>query len=263
MPQIHVNGIKMYYEAAGEGTPLVLLHGLGSSCQDWPLQMADFSRRYYVIAPDCRGHGGSEKPPGPYSIGLFAQDVATLLTHLGASRFHVLGISMGGLVAQQLALDSGERVKSLVLVNTFSHFDLSGIGGLVALLRRAFVLRVFSMARIGQFVGKQLFPRPEQEILRKLAAQRWAQNDKAAYQAASLAIWRFNVTQRLREIYCPTLIIVGADDRTVSLAHSEVLMCNIAGSQRVIVPDSTHATPIDQPQTFNQAVFDFLATVPD
>ena len=152
---------------------------------------------------------------------------------------------------------------SLVLVNTFSHIMVSGPGALWALLRRALILRFLSMERMGRLVGRQLFPKPEQEELRRLTAQRWARNGKAAYRAASMAVWRFNVTQRLGEIYCPTLIISGENDRTVAPPHREVLQRGIAGSELVVIPGSTHATPIDQPQLFNATVLKFLASVSD
>jgi len=263
MPDIYIESFKMHYDAAGEGTPLVLLHGLGSSCTDWPLQISAFSEIYRVIAPDCRGHGDSDKPPGPYSIELFAGDVLALLNRLDVAQAHVLGVSMGGMVALQMALADSQRIKSLVLVNTFSHLIVSGLGSLAALLRRALILRLFGMERMGRLVARQLFPRPDQEALRQFTAQRWARNDKAAYRAASLAVWRFNVTQRLGEIYCPTIIIAGEDDRTVSPPHRDVLQRGIVGSRLVVIPDSTHATPIDQPQHFNQVVLEFLASLPD
>lgn len=263
MPYAYVNGIKIHYDTSGEGAPLVLLHGLGSSCQDWLLQTQVFSKSYTVITPDSRGHGDSDKPTGPYSIGLFANDVVALLDSLGVAQVHLLGISMGGLVAQQLVLDRPQRVKSLVLVNTFSHLNLNGTRARVTLLRRILILQFFSMKRIGHFVASQLFPKPEQEAMRQVAAERWAGNEKNAYRAASKAIWRFNVTDRLDEIYCPTLIIAGEHDRTVSAPHREVLHQSIVGSQLVVIPDSTHATPVDQPQAFNQAVLDFLASVPE
>ena len=261
MPHANINGFKMHYDLAGEGGGLVLLHGLGSSREDWQLQTPVFAQSWRVIAPDCRGHGDSDGPPGPYSIKLFASDVEALLESLDVSQAHVLGISMGGLVAQQLALDAPQRVKSLVLVNTFSHLSISGVGALFALLRRAIILQFFGMEQIGRFIGRQLFPKAEQEELRRITAQRWAQNDKKAYRASSKAVLRFNVTERLGEISCPTLIISGANDRTVAPRHLEVLQRGIAGSRLVVIPDSTHATPIDQPQAFNAAVLEFLASV--
>lgn len=261
MPHAFVNGFKMYYETAGDGPPLVLLHGLGSNHNDWELQIPAFAPSYRVIVPDMRGHGESDAPPGPYTIALFADDVARLLRQLQLPPAHVVGISMGGLVAQQLALDYAERVRSLVLVNTFSRIMLRGPRDWLNLLRRALVMQFFDMERIGQLVAQQLFPKPDQEVLRQLTVQRWRQNDKTAYRAAAQAALRFNVTERLGEIYCPTLIIAGQDDTTVSPPHRDVLHRGIAGSRLVVIPDSTHATPVDQPEAFNQAVLQFLHEV--
>ena len=239
----------------------MLLHGLGSSHEDWLMQIPAFSPHYYVMVPDCRGHGDSEKPPGPYSIPLFASDIIALLDELAPDPVHLLGISMGGLVAQQIVLDAPNCVRSLVLVNTFSHLQVGGLKDWIALLRRVVALRFRTMEQVGHVVARQLFPKPEQALLREMTAQRWAKNDKRAYQAASMAIWRFNVTARLGEISCPTLIVAGENDGTVAPRHREVLHRNIAGSQLVVIPDSTHATPVDQPDALNRVVMDFLRTV--
>jgi hypothetical protein len=94
MPCVYIDGFKMHYDVAGEGPPLLLLHGLGSSCADWLLQVPVFSETHHVIAPDCRGHGDSDKPPGPYAIELFASDVLALLNRLDVAQAHVLGVSI-------------------------------------------------------------------------------------------------------------------------------------------------------------------------
>jgi len=261
MSYLYVNGCKLFFETTGDGPPLLLLHGLGSSQADWQLQTPVFARSFCVIAPDCRGHGKSDKPPGPYSIELFADDVTALLTYLGVAQAHVLGVSMGGLVAQQLALDSPQAVKSLLLVNTFSHLVVAGLGAWLTVLRRILTMQFLSMAHIGQLVAHQLFPKPEQETLRQITAQRWALNDRTAYRAAARAVWRFNVAERLGEINCPTLIIAGENDTTVLTPHRQALHWGIPSSRLVVIPDSTHATPVDQPEVFNRTVLEFLASI--
>jgi len=120
MPYQFVNGFLLRYEMWGEGqTPLVLLHGLGSSADDWLLQLPAFAPHYLCVPLDLRGHGSSDKPPGRYSVALFAADVAALLDRLKLGPAHILGLSLGGLVAQQLAMDHAAIVRSLVLINTF------------------------------------------------------------------------------------------------------------------------------------------------
>jgi 3-oxoadipate enol-lactonase len=98
MPRIRVHDIELYYEDVGQGPVLLLIHGLGSSIRDWEKQIVDLSQHFRVIMFDVRGHGRSDKPPGPYSIPLFATDTAELLKSLGIGSAHVVGISMGGMI---------------------------------------------------------------------------------------------------------------------------------------------------------------------
>ena len=102
MPMLQANGIDLNYEIIGQGPPLLFIHGLGSSGQDWEQQVAFFSKNYNVIIVDVRGHGASAKPPGPYSIQLFADDISSFIRTMDISPVHVVGISMGGMIAFQL-----------------------------------------------------------------------------------------------------------------------------------------------------------------
>jgi len=117
MSKEKVKEIEMYYEVTGEGESLLLIHGLGSSTRDWEFQVPVFSQKYQVITIDLRGHGKSDKPKGPYSMQMFAGDIAELLKKLGIKSTHVLGISLGGGIAFQFALDYPNLVKSLMIVN--------------------------------------------------------------------------------------------------------------------------------------------------
>ena len=110
MPKVHVNDIALYYEIAGQGQPVLLIHGLGSSTRDWEYQTTAFSTHYRVVALDVRGHGQSDKPPGPYSIPLFTSDTAELMRSLELGPSHIVGISMGGMIAFQLAIDTPDLV---------------------------------------------------------------------------------------------------------------------------------------------------------
>lgn len=100
-----VGDIRLYYETCGQGAPLLLLHGLGSSARDWEHQASVFAERYRVVIPELRGHGRSDKPPGPYSMPLLANDIASLIESLDIAPAHVVGLSLGGFVAFQLVLD--------------------------------------------------------------------------------------------------------------------------------------------------------------
>ena len=116
MPTIRVHGIDLYYEVHGAGQPVLLIHGLGSSTRDWDLQVPALAARFKVITFDVRGHARSEKPKQRYSVKLFADDTAALIRALDIAPVHVIGISMGGMIAFQLAVDSPGLVRSLVIV---------------------------------------------------------------------------------------------------------------------------------------------------
>jgi len=258
MPFLTANNIRLYYESTGQGEPLLLLHGLGSSAADWLLQVPAFSPHYRVITLDGRGHGQSDKPPGPYSIQLFAQDIAALLDRLTIPSAHVLGLSLGGCVAQQLALDYPDIVKSLVLVNTFSRLRMTTLQARLRGLIRFPLLWFFPMETTARYIARALFPKPEQKMLYDLAVQRMAQNDKRAYRDSIWAIMRFDSSAQLGRVRCPTLIVAGDRDTTVPLALKHELQALLPGSILRVIADSGHATPIDQPEEFNRVVLEFL-----
>jgi len=119
-----VGDIELYYDITGKGQPILLIHGLGSGARDWEMQVPLLSQYFQVVTVDVRGHGQSDKPPGPYSIPLFAADTIELIRSLDIAPVHVIGISMGGMIAFQVAVDAPEMVKSLVIVNSGPEFVL-------------------------------------------------------------------------------------------------------------------------------------------
>ncbi len=260
MPYRMVGGIRMRYELWGEGeTPLVLLHGLGSSADDWMLQLPAFAPHFRCIPLDLRGHGGSDKPAERYSIALFAADVAQLLLQLGQAPAHVLGLSLGGLVAQQLALEHAAVVRSLVLINTFPGLwppprELLG----TFLRRRDTVLQPKDMARAAARVADDLFPDSHLALLRDWTVRRLAANDADAYRRATMAILRFWPGRRLDQIRLPTLIIAGEDDRVVPRIYQARLRSRLPHAEFVSVANSGHASNLDQPHAVNEAVLRFL-----
>ena len=258
MSEIVCNGIRLNYVDEGHGDPILFLHGLGSCGDDWILQTPVFAGEYRLIAPDLRGHGRSSKPAGPYSTALFAADVAALLEALGVERAHVVGLSLGGLVAQQLAIDFPRRVRSLTLINTFAHLLSGSVIELARLLRRGLLSLALPMERNAHLVARRLFPYPQQAELRRYAAQRLAQNDRAAYRASVAAIRRFDSRRHLGRIAGPALIVTGDRDRTVPFSRQRELAHGIRGARWEIVRDSGHATPIDQPDAFNSLLCAFL-----
>ena len=163
MPKEKVKDIDMYYELTGEGDPLLLIHGLGSSTRDWEEQVPVLSQKYKVITIDLRGHGQTDKPKGPYSMRMFAEDIAELLKNLGINSIHILGISLGGSVAFQLTVDYPDLVKSLIVVNTGIEVRVDSFKMRLEVFKRTFIVKLVGMKKMGEVLAPRLFKKPEQE----------------------------------------------------------------------------------------------------
>ena len=248
--------VELHYELSGAGEPVVLLHGLGSSARDWEPQVAELSRRYRVVTVDFRGHGRSSRPPGPYSIDEFAVDVAALMSHLGVASAHVCGISLGGMVAFQLAVDFPGLARTLAVINSGPAFPGRTLKGRLALLSRLLVIRLRGLPALGAVVGGRLFPKPEQDGLRRTFVERFAENDRASYESTLRAIGRFDVADRLDEIRVPVLVLSGDRDYT-PVAAKEAYIASLPSARLVVIADSGHASPLDQPERVNEALLEF------
>ena len=263
MPFRSVNGIHLRYETWGVGAaPLVLLHGLGSSADDWFLQLPAFAPHYLCVAVDLRGHGLSDKPAGRYSMGLFASDVVELLRALDLAPAHILGLSLGGMVAQQVALDHPVVLRSLVLINTMPGLwpparQIVRVG----VRRLARPWRLPDMAAVAARVSVDLFPDPAAGVFRAQAEARMAANDPAAYRRATLAVARFRPGAALRRLTCPTLIIAGEADRVVPSVYQARLRRALPDARFISSPGAGHACNIDRPDAVNAAVLGFLRNV--
>ena len=257
MPQLHVNDIDLFYEITGQGQPVLFIHGLGSSHNDWERQTPFFSRQYQVITFDLRGHGQSQKPPGPYTMSLFARDTAGLVNSLGAAPVHVIGVSLGGMIAFQLAVDHPELVQSLVIVNTGPELIPRTLNERWQVFMRFAVVRLFGMRKIGEVLGKRLFPKVDQAAVRQLFVERWEKNDPKAYIASMQAIVGWSVVDHLSVIDMPTLIMAGENDYT-PVSIKEDCVSKMPQAELAVIRNSGHATPVDSTEKFNEVVASFL-----
>ena len=258
MTTILANRINLYYEEHGDGQPLVFIHGLGSSTRDWEAQVSEFSKFYRVITFDLRGHGQSDKPVGPYSIPMMATDLAGLLNALHISSVHLVGISLGGAVAFQFALDHPAMVKTLTIVNSGPSLGGTPEQAKQEIERRVGIVQQVGMRAMGAALSPALFPKPEHAILRETFIARWAENDPLAYIEATRSMLGWNVTDQLGTIACPTLILT-ADQDYSPVAAKEAYVKRMPHAQLLVISDSHHATPIEQPEKFNAALTGFLA----
>lgn len=232
MPTVHLNGVDLYYESRGSGDVLLLIPGLGADVADYRKVIDGLARHLCVIALDNRGSGRSDKPDTPYTIEIMADDAAALLGVVAPGAVHVLGHSMGGRVAMDLALRHPECVKSLLLVSTNARAPPETrrrVEFLGALSRRNPLLQ-----RLDQH------PQPYYAFLRQLDASR-----------------SYDATSRLSEIRVPTLILQGARDRLAPLALAQEMRSRIAGS-RLVTLRGGHLVLFMQPDASVQAILDFV-----
>jgi pimeloyl-ACP methyl ester carboxylesterase len=257
LPDIRINNITLHYETTGQGHPLLFLNGLGMSVGDWEGQAGYFSKDYQVITFDCRGQGASEKPPGPYSISLFCDDTVGLLRSVKAWPTHLVGLSMGGMIAFQLAVSHPELVRSMVIVNSGPELILRTLTQKLEFLKRRLIVRIFGMRRMAEILAGRLFPEKGQEALRREMARRWAKNDKNAYNNSLQALIGWSVSKYLGEIRCPTLV-VSADRDYTPVSYKQSYVSRMPDAELVEISNSRHATPMDQPEIFNRIVSEFL-----
>jgi pimeloyl-ACP methyl ester carboxylesterase len=263
MPNARVNGVNLHYEVHGEGPQLALIEGVGYDSWMWYRQIPDFSQHFRTLVYDNRGVGRSDKPPGPYTHVQNADDLAGLLDALGWERTHVLGVSMGGFIAQEFALKYPQRLDKLVLVAT-------GFGGpnMVPVppeavkamtpdpnlspeerMRRGMPIAfgnpswpVLHSGEFEQIIGWRLeYPQPAEAAVAQIMA------------AAT-----FNVEARLEEIHAPTLVITGTKDRVVSPENSRLLAEALPNARLHLIPEAGHLVFIEAAETFNQTVIAFL-----
>jgi len=261
MPWAEAGGARTFYldQPGPEGgpPPVLLLHGLGSCADDWALQLAALSGERRALAPDLPGHGRSGRLPGWPDVRAYVRCALAVLDAGGAGQADLVGLSLGGLVALQLALDHPDRVRSLTLVNSFARMRVP-LSGVARILGRIVLLLAGPMDWLGRWVAAGLFPHPDQAPLRRMAAERLATNSRRSYLQAALAVARFDLRPRLGELGLPLHVIAGAADRTVSLAAKREVAAAVAGARLTVLPGSGHASPVDAPEAFNRALLGFL-----
>lgn len=257
MPIARVNGVDLYYELHGAGDPVLLIHGLGSSTRDWDAQVPELARHFLVITFDVRGHGRSGKPNQAYSVKQFATDTAMLLRHLRLGPAHVVGISMGGMIAFQLVVDAPDLVRSLVIVNSGPAMPVRTLAQRLMILTRVAIVRIQGMRRMGAVLAPRLLPKPEHAPLRAAFIERWAANDPRAYLSALKGLVNWGVMEQLGAIDCPVLVLTADQDYT-PIAIKQAYAAMLKDAQVVVIDDARHFLPIERPEAFNAALLAFL-----
>ena len=170
---------------------------------------------------------------------------------------HLVGISMGGMIGFQLGVDRPELLRSLTIVNSGPEVKAKSLADCVQIAKRWSLSRLLSLETIAKGLGKLLFPKPEQVELRLKIERRWPRNDKRAYLSSLDAIIGWGVRGQISKITCPTLVVSGDRDYT-PVANKQAYVDEMVNARLVVIEDSRHATPMDQPEAFNQQLLHFL-----
>jgi 3-oxoadipate enol-lactonase len=256
MPRLQLDGSSLHFEESGAGAPVLLLHGLGSSGQDWELVAPRLAAHRRVIVPDIRGHGRSDKPEGPYGVPLFARDIAAFCDRLGLGRVDVIGLSMGGMIGFQLAVDRPELVRSLVVINSGPDMVARTLRLKLSFALRMAILKLLGPRTLARVIAPKLFPKPEQAELRRRVVEALGANEPDAYRRATRGLAGWTVLDRLKDIACPVLVLASDRDYTpLSVKKAYVDMLGNARLQEL--KDSGHAAPLDQPEQIIEAVKGF------
>ncbi len=267
MPKIKTNNIELYYEIHGAGQPLVLISGLGYPLWQWHKMVPFLAEHFQVITFDNRGVGQSDKPAGPYTAQMLAADTAGLLDALGIEKAIIAGHSMGGFIAQAMALDFPQKVAKLILCST----NFGGPHHVPVTAEAMKVLTDVTSDALTRFKnGLAVSTAPDWSEKNPEMIEEWVKwrianpIDPAPYQA-QLAIGLGLLTEaaafedKLPRLNVPTLILFGAHDKVVPPDNASLLAEKISGSKVVILPNAGHFFPIEVAEAASRTITDFAA----
>ena len=254
-------GPGLFVEYAGSGELAVFLHGVGGHRQDWYGQLPAFSGRYRALAWDARGYGRSGDYPGPADLDDFCRDLVQVLDHFNADQAHVIGLSMGGFIAQEFYRAFPGRVKSLVLAGTSKGFpEIYAAAWIGEFLRtRCEPLRNgLDIADIAPKIATALVSPSASRAVRDRAFDSLLKLRKPVYIKSLEAIVRHRIRLDYSQVKVPTLIMVGAEDQIMPPRASVQLAEAISSAELVILNGAGHLVNLEQPDQFNTTVLDFL-----
>ncbi|MCM3745151.1 alpha/beta fold hydrolase [Sporosarcina luteola] len=260
MPIFPYDQGTIYYEEKGMGEPLVFIHGVGLDHAMWEQQVNQLSNEYRVIVYDMVGHGGSSHPPGPYSLSQFVEQLTALIDGLGLDKIHLVGFSMGGMVAQAFAQAHKERMKTLTIMNAVANRSEEQ--------RQAILARVEEVGTTGPEAtiepAIQRWFTPEYRYAQDGTVGRIRRRLQTNNPTSYIVAYRLFATadqelwKKLDQIDIPTLVITGEDDIGSTPEMAQQIHEKIAGSELVIVPAMRHMLPVERPDIVNEAIHSFI-----
>ena len=257
--KVKANGIDIHYEIEGSGPWLTLSHSLACDLHMWDEQMPALTKQFKVLRFDTRGHGGSSAPAGAYTLEQMSDDVRGLFDALGIRQTHWCGLSMGGMIGQTFALRHPGYFRTMTLADTTCHYPPESQSAWTDRIRLA---ESKGMAPIADLMIARWFTEASCKAggaaLKRIADAVRA-TPVAGFVGCCHAIPKLNLTARLKEIRCPTLVIVGEQDPGTPVAMAREIHDNLPGSQLVIIPDAAHLSNIEQTKAFDAALLDYIA----
>ncbi len=252
--------ISLSYERAGlaEAPTILFHHSLGANHRLWDRQVAMLSHRYQIVRFDCRGHGLSTIPPGPYEISQFGLDTLALMDHLGLSKVIFCGLSLGSMVGLWLGATAPERIDRLILAGASAQVaDKKGFDARAAQLRSDGFPAIMDQLLARWFTPQSLDPPGGSvQAVRDLVGA----SPVDGYIASAHAVRDFDGLQMLPKIKGPLHLITGAQDRATPLADAQRIERAVRGASLAVIPDASHLAILEQPAAFDQALLQALAS---
>lgn len=257
MQKKKINGIDLCYKDQGSGPALVFIHGLGENAASWDAQIDFFSQTFRTITPDLRGHAQSGDGDQFITMSLMAEDIIALLQSLDIEKAHFVGLSMGGLLCQEIAKTHRSMILTMTLADAAGFYpeEMSGPGLEVRLNR----IDTLPMQELGELIAiAACRPDPDPEVFEK-ARKMFQANRQAPYRQATYSTLKADyrdVHAAMADI--PVLILVGELDKTTPLAFAQYLNVHLQNSKLQIIPNAAHMSKMENPQAFNRALLEFL-----
>jgi 3-oxoadipate enol-lactonase len=254
-----IGDIDVHYTIEGEGPWITLAHSLACDVSMWDEQAALLSKDYRVLRYDARGHGKTTAPPGPYTLAQLTDDLHGLFLHLGITRTHWLGISMGGMIGQTYALKHPGIFTSMVLAGTTSRRppNAEAMWGERIALAQTHGMQALVEGTLERWFTAGFRAR-QPEVVARVAAGILA-TPVNGFCGCCAAISKMDTLDRLHEITCPVLVMVGEHDHGTPPAMAREIHANLPNSQFVLIKDAAHIANVEQPEFFNRALMDFMA----
>jgi pimeloyl-ACP methyl ester carboxylesterase len=264
MPLSKVGDVRLFYELDGKGDDLLLIHGVTGYLDGWKYVRQPLARHVHLILPDLRGHGRSDKPSIHYSVEMFVHDLLGLLDLLHIDQCIVAGHSLGGFIAQQMAVDAPERVRALILICTAPKVDVEAALAQVRLIQALYGLSPEEAVRKKmeiEYVNPQKIRATPGMMEFLLADETQRQINQNSHGWAQGAAARFDVEERLGEVRAPTLIIQGAQDTTFPPRWGKYYREHIRNAVLRVIDGTSHSIQVEQPEALADAIIKFCKTL--